>query len=372
MVQIGFIRCSHEIEEESKNFQENDSFGSLYRINSFPLTSISTDWATTLNINHLNENQSLLCEFSYTNNEFRIIDLTLDKLLKIIKFPEKIKKIGSISICDSNNFAFITDTTFYIYKDNHFKRINYADFNDGYIPLNYINILYNSNENKLFSGVLSYTKRKVNEPDYSSFFINAYDLKTMKSTLLPFKYPKQFHGNKLGIPKVLLSEFDNNLLVSFELDDNIYKIDLKTKKVTKFSCDSKISNVQKAIFPKNGNKKSKVDAIQKNSINVGGYGMAFYDKRKNKLYRLYRPGLPDKDREGNYFNSTDRGIHIIELDLKNQHKKEIQLANGQHFVPMYWSFNQFKNTLCYPNLEEHVAKKNICFYNFHCVSIYNN
>jgi hypothetical protein len=292
-----------------------------------------------------------------------------DEIIKIVKFPEIIQKIGSISLSDTNHFAFITDTTFYIYNNHNFKRIDYGVFNDGYIPLNYINIIYKPKENQIISGVLTYTKRTENELDYSSYFLNIYDLNSMTSSLIPFSYPEQFHGNKLGIPKVYLSELDDDLLVSFELDDNVYKIDLKTNKIDTILCKSRSSNIHEAFFPTDGDKQSKVDAIQKNNLNVGGYGMAFLNK--NKIYRLYRPGLPIQDQDGNYFNSTDKGAHILELDLSNNRIKEIQLANGQYYVPIHWSFNRFNNCLIYPKLEEHVTKKNLCFYNIHSISVYN-
>lgn len=364
-----FSGCQEKTNHEPSNTEINDCFTTLYRLRNSPLTSISTDWAINLNVNHLNENLSVLCEFSYTTNEFSIVDLHRDEIIKIIKFPEVINKIGSISISDTNDFAFITDTTFYVFKNNNFKRIDYGIFNDDYIPLNYINIIYKPKENKLISGVLTYTKRNVDELDYSSYFLNVYDLNTMTSSLIPFSYPKQFHGNNLGIPRVYLSELEDNLLVSFELDDNVYKIDLKTNKVDTILCKSRISNINEAFFPIDGDKQSKVDAIQKNNLNVGGYGMAF--QNKNKIYRLYRPGLPIKDQDGNYFNSTDKGAHILELDLSNNSMKEIQLANGQYYVPLHWSFNRFNNCLIYPKLEEHVTKKNLCFYNIHSISIYN-
>lgn len=360
-------------EELNNNaLSKNDSdkcFTTFYRIRNSPIKSISTDWSINLNVNHLNENLSVLCEFSYSKNEFSFVDLHKDDLIKIVKFPKKINKIGSICIDDTSNFAFITDTTFYLYRNGFFQRIDYGVFKDGYIPLNYINIIYKPKENQLISGVLTYTNRKADELDYSSYFLNIYDLKSMKSSLIPFSYPRQFHGNKLGIPKVYLSEFDNNLLVSFELDDNVYKIDLKTKKVDTIVCKSSMSNISEAFFPVSGNKQSKIDAIQKNDLNVGGYGMAFING--NKIYRLFRPGLPIRDLKGNYFNSTDRGANIIELDLSNNVTKEIQLANGQYYVPTFWSLNRFSDCLVYPKIEEHVSKKNLCFYNIHSVSIYN-
>lgn len=366
-----FSGCGNKNDNGTLEKEQSDYFSAIYRIKNFPLTSISTDWGISLNINHLNEELSVLCEFRYNTNEFRMVDLSNDEVIKIIKFPESIKKIGSISMADTNEFAFLADTTFYVFKNNSFKRINHGVFNDGYIPLNYINIIYKPKENKLISGVLTYTKRKVGEQSYSSYFLNVYDLNTMKSTLIPFSYPEQFHGNKLGIPKVYLSEWDNDLIVSFELDDNIYKIDLNTNQVDAISCRSSISNVNDAFFPKDGDKQSKIDAIQKNSLNVGGYGMAFFDKKNNKIYRLYRPGLPIKDQNGNYFNTTDSGLHILELDVSKNKMNEIQLANGQYYVPRNWSFNRFNNSLIYPKLEEHVTKKNLCFYNIHSISVFN-
>ncbi len=373
VILFGFVfsGCENNNGQGTIDKEQTNYFSPIYRIKNYPLTSISTDWSINLNINHLNEKLSVLCEFSYASNQFRIIDLTMDEIIKIIKFPEVIKKIGSISICDINDFAFLTDTTFYIYKDNIFKRIDYGVFNDGYIPLSYINIIYKAKENKIISGGLTYTKRKANEQDYSSFFINVYDLNTMRSSLIPFSYPKQFHGNKLGIPKVYLSEWENDLIVSFELDDNIYKINLQTNRVDTISCKSRISNVNDAFYPKDGDKLSKLDAIQKNNLNIGGYGMAFFDKKNNKIYRLFRPGIPIKDQDGNYFNSTDKGVHILELDVSKNEMKEIQLANGQYYVPIHWSFNRFNNNLIYPKIEEHVTKKNFCFYNIHCISVYN-
>lgn len=353
------------------NRNKSKSFSSIYRIKNIPLTSLSTDWAINLNTNHFSEKLSMLCEYSYNKNQFRIIDLSTDEIKSIIKFPKGTNKIGSISFSDTSSFAFLTDTTFYVYRNNNFQEIEYKTFNDGYIPLNYINIIYKPKENKLISGVLTYSKRKKQELDYSSFFLNIYDLNTMKSKLIPFSYPKQFHGNKLGIPMVYLSEWNNDLIVSFELDDNIYKINLKTNKVDTILCKSSISNIKYALFPKQGNKQSKIDAIQKNSLNVGGYGMAFFNKELNKIYRIYRPGLPIKDQNGNYFNSTDIGTHIIELDVSTNKIKEIQLANGQYYVPTFWSYNRYNNSIIYPKLDEHVKKKNICFYNIHCISIFN-
>lgn len=349
--------------------EQNDCFTTLYRIRNTPLTSIHSDWAINENVNHINEKLSVLCLFSYKTNEFRIVDLNSDEIIKIVKFPKKITKIGSISISDTNHFAFITDTTFYVFKNNNFERINYGAFNDEYYPLNYINIIYKSKENKLISGVLTYTKGKAGELPYSSFFLNIYDLNTMTSSLIPFSYPPQFHGGKLGIPKVNLSELNDDLLVSFELDDNVYKINLKTNKIDTFLCKSKVSNINDAFYPTNGDKQAKMDALQKKDLYVGEYGMAF--QNKNKIYRLYQPGLPVKDKDGNYFNSTDKGTHILELDLSNNSIKEIQLANGQYYVPQAWSFNRFNNCFIYPKLEEHATKKNVCFYNIHRISIYN-
>jgi len=368
LILYGCTDKSNLVKLQSEN---SDCLSPMYRIKNSPLTSISSNWGINLNIHHPSEKQSILCEFNYSTNQFKMVDLLKDEIIKIIEFPGIIKKIGSISVGDANNFAFLTDTTFYVYKDNRFKRINHANFNDGYIPLNYINIIYKPEENKLISGVLSYSKRKVGELDYSSFFLNVYDIKTMKSTLIPFSYPKQFHGNKLGIPKVYLTERENDLIVSFELDDNIYKINLKTNKVDSISCKSGVSNINDAQFPNDGNKQSKVDAIQRNSLNVGGYGMAFFNKEKNKFYRLYRPGLPIKDKDGAFYNSTDRGTHIIELDVSNNKIKEIQLANGQYYVPTHWSYNTFSNNLTYPKLEEHVTKKNLCFYNIHSIFVFS-
>lgn len=151
-----FSGCQVKTNHEPSNTELNDCFTALYRLRNSPLTSISTDWAINLNVNHLNENLSVLCEFSYTTNEFRIVDLNRDEIIKIVKFPEVINKIGSISISDTNDFAFITDTTFYVFKNNNFMRIDYGIFNDDYIPLNYINIIYKPKENKLISGVLTY------------------------------------------------------------------------------------------------------------------------------------------------------------------------------------------------------------------------
>lgn len=364
-----FSGCVQKNHNESANTKMDDCYSTLYRIKNSPLTSISTDWNINLNVNHLNKNLSVLCEFSYSSNEFRIVNLNNDEIVNTVKFPGNIDKVGSISISDTNQFVFITDTTFYLYQNNNFKRIDYKVFNDGYIPLNYVNIIYKPEENQLISGVLTYEKRTNDELDYSSYFLNIYDLNSLTSSLIPFSYPKQFHGNKLGIPKVYLSEADNNLLVSFELDDNIYKIDLKTNRVDTILCKSRSSNIQQAYYPVQGDKQSKVDAIQKNSLNVGGYGMAFLNN--NKIYRLYRPGLPIKDKDGNYFNSPDNGAHILELNLSNNSMKEVQLANGQYYVPIHWSFNKFSNSLIYPKLEEHVSKQNLCFYNIHSISIYN-
>ena len=361
--------CDVKTNHQPLYAEQNDCFTTLYRIRNTPLTSINSDWAINENVNHINEKLSVLCVFSYKTNEFKIVDLNSDEIIKIVKFPEKITKIGSISISDTNHFAFITDTTFYVFKNNNFERINYGVFNDEYYPLNYINIIYKSKENKLISGVLTYTKGKVGELPYSSFFLNIYDLNTMTSSLIPFSYPQQFHGGKLGIPKVNLSELNDDLLVSFELDDNVYKINLKTNQIDTILCKSKVSNINEAFYPTNGDKQAKMDALQKKDLYVGGYGMAF--QNKNKIYRLYQPGLPVKDKDGNYFNSTDKGTHILELDLSNNSIKEIQLANGQYYVPQAWSFNRFNNCFIYPKLEEHATKKNVCFFNIHRISIYN-
>lgn len=313
-----------------------------------------------------------MCLFHYTTNSFSIVDISKDEIIQRIPFPEKLNKVGSIAIADSNAFAFISDTTFYVYRNKTFQRYDYRNFNDNCIPLNYINILYQPEENKIIAGVLDRSSSASSAPEYSTYFLNVYDLDKMTSSLIPFAYPSTFHGNKSGIPKVYLSEHNNQLIVSFELDDSIYKIDLTNKHIDTIGCKSYFSDVNTASFPTGGSKQEQLKAIQNNSLFIGGYGMTYYDENKQHIYRLYRPALPEKDSEEKAYTSYDRGLHIIALDMTSNTIKEIQLANGQYYVPMHWSYNRFHNSLVYPKLEEHAAKKDVCFYNVHSITMYND
>jgi len=365
------VSCQNNLDGKDENSKELENYSSIYRIKNTPITSIATNWSINLNTNHNSSELSTFCEFNYSSNEFRIVDLIKDRVIKTIKFSDHINKFGSVSIIDSNQFAFLADEAFYVYKNDSLQRINYKSFEDGYIPLSYINILYRPEQNKIISGALTYTKRKENEKSYSSYFLNVYDLKTMKSSRIPFSYPKQFHGFKLGIPNLYLSESDNFLIVSFKLDDNIYKINLLTNNIDTIPCKSNISDINNFFYPLEGDRKSKLDAINKNDLHVGGYGMAFFNKETNRIYRLYQPSLPMKDKAGNYFNSTDKGTHILELDITSGKMKEIQLSNAQYYVPTHWSYNRHNNTLTYPKLDDHATKKDLCFYNIHNISIYD-
>jgi hypothetical protein len=159
--------------------------------------------------------------------------------------------------------------------------------------------------------------------------------------------------------------------VSFALSDSIYVVDLQDDSVQSLLVKSTYSNIKDAMYPKNGQKEEKMDAILRNVTNIGGYGPVFFDIKGEFVYRVFRPGLPEKNSMGYYYTNRDSGCILMKMNLKTGVLIEAKLPNGQYFVNDHWSFNPFNNSLVYPKISEHVSKKNLCFYNFHMVTFYN-
>jgi hypothetical protein len=336
-----------------------------YKLNIVPITAITGDWSSISNVKHFTSEYSLLAEFNFKEKQLRIVNLANDEILKIIKVPENINEIGSISIYDENHLALLTDTTFYVLKNDSLYQFDHNLFKDNYYPLSYINILYDPKENTIIAGGLTYKKSTKDEKSYSSNFLLKYNLNDTTSSLLKFPYPQQFHDFNLGIPKAFLSRSYNYIIISFELDDNIYLYNLNSEFVEIIEVKSKNSFISKAYYPKNAEKKEKLDALLFNLNFAGRYGLTFYDIQEKMIYRIYYPELPEKDLNGNYYSSSDKGCYILQFNLEKNCITEYKLPNGLYFVPTFWSYNYTSNQMCYFKHLNTIKDENFCQFSLH-------
>lgn len=342
-----------------------------HRLTILNIFSIDGDISSKKYVSYLSAEKTLFAEFNYLSNEFKIVDLTNDSVVNIIPVPFKINYLGSISIFSQQDFAFITDTVFYVYKNGTFKKYDCTIFNDEYYPLNYINIIYDGVQNTIIAGVLSYAKDS-EKKSYSSNFLNVYHLSDTTSKVIPFAYPSQYHDFRLRNPKVYLTQSNNKLVVSFGYDEQVYAIDLVTNAVANHPCVGAFLDYSKVTYPKGAKKQQKLDSMQYNITYRGEYGPAFLDADSNVIYRTYRPDLPENDEYGNSFTGNDVGSNIIKYDLAKKTTNEYSLLNGFYFDLNRWSYNKFDKTLDYIKSTKTLKNEKIYHFTVHSIKLYAN
>src|SRR5690606_17183166 len=133
--------------------------------------------------------------------------------------------------------------------------------NKNSIPVEYYQINYFEKENCIVFAGLGKFREKGHVP-YSKEFLFVYDIIGDTSYTLPFKYPEQYHDAKLGIPDIYFTQEDNNLVVSFSYDENIYLINILTKTVKTVKCVSSVSRLN--VSYAHNNKQEELEAMNSN------------------------------------------------------------------------------------------------------------
>lgn len=303
-----------------------------YKIEMFSLPKNRISEGILYNAEFCNDSNHNIYLAIYKSNNIFFVDINNDTVLNILFIPYPIKNLRSIHVIDTATFAINADTGFITYKNKQFNIYYHSDFNNDYYPLEYTNIVYIPSRDEIISGVLTYNTdlRQDDGIEYNSKFLMRYNLQDKNSTILSFKYPSQYHENNLGIPKFYLSIInDTDIIVSFEYDEFIYKLNVVEDNVQKIECKSNASHIT-AFYPKHGTKHEKIDALFNNDILSGGYGIAHYNVFTGEYFRLYRHALPEAD--NNYiFGTNDRIYHVIKKD-KSGNYFEYKMPGGFFFV----------------------------------------
>jgi hypothetical protein len=353
------FNCNKLSKEISKNFNY-----SSYRVEVSPINSIVTSASPRSALAFNKDGKSFLLEFK--GNHCIVVDIEEDSIVCEKFIPLQVSKIYSIYSIDTSLYSLFADDKFIIYKNNGFKEYKLSDFNDEYIPYNYSNIVYYPKENVIVTGALTYNEKLRNDKgvDFNYHFLRVYNLNDLSAKTILFKYPEIFHNNKMGIPKFYLSGYDDELLVSFEYDENIYKININSNNIDTIELKSFNSGIS-VEFPNNGSKHEKIDAIQRNDILSSGYGMAFFNKTKNEYYRIYRLALPERDGNGYFFSSIDKIYHIIRKENQTDKKYEYKLPGNLFYVPTNWTYNNAQEKIYNKNTLKNDKKGNTRKYNIY-------
>ena len=319
------------------------------------------------NVNLTNKSQLIIDK---NNNQFilrilanriSIIDVDRDSVVR--EFYLDRVKIQSFDAPDTNNFVILTDSSFIQYRNTSFREIKFHKFNDDFIPVKHSRIVYCAELNEVYSIAvpMNFNYKKLGR--YNHKFINVYNLNNLSSNPLDIKYPKTYQINDLGIPRPFLTKSDSLVIISFEFDENIHTYNFfkkdKIKSIKFVSSSSKL----KESLPQGLNKAEKVDAIISLSRYNDGYGPAFYDDKKKRFLRIYRPDLPLKDKNGDFYSSSDVGCNLI--ILKNRQIKEYKFPNGVYFVYRNWKFNSSNSSLTYLKIYNPNDKKKVWKYSVH-------
>ncbi len=313
------------------NTQENQSFG-YYEEAINPITSFQLGTADDSQIFPSHEGKPLV--LTHLGSNLLITDISTDSVIRTIVLPYAVSKYVAMSVVDTDKFALLCDSSFYVYNSGVFRQYPLASFHDPYLPLGNCQMIYMPEQNKIFATVLTQDKKEwKSEKSWSNKFVNAYDLTSNTSARVDLYYPEKYWDNRLGIPKSLLSSVGDSIIISHSYDEYVYILDTRSSTTSKHKLISSISKLD-AIYPTGAPKQVRLDALLENQLYHDSYGRAFFDPKQNKFYRIYTPALP-KPVDGVYYTSKNRGAWLIEKS--DNSKKEYILPNGIFFVPNDWN-----------------------------------
>lgn len=299
-----------------------------------------------------------------TSGSLFIINCETDSIERKYKLSSTIKAVHSISMSDSNRWAIYHDNSF-TWNNGKINSIKTNSFDESIKPLSRHKIAYYAQEQQLIVVAIPKNLQPGQVP-YDSDFLSVYDLDDKTHERIKFKFPKQYHNNRLGVPKVYISINENILSVSFGMDDLVYLIDLTTREnIGKYTLTSSFANHKKETEPVNNNTDlhEKKDNLLHNARYTSAYESAHFDINRNTLWRVFKPALPEK--EGTYYmTSPDAGTHILRLNIKTGERMEYILPNGIYYFGEDWylSGEQILPSLLYKKLEK--RKKNEKKYSF--------
>ncbi len=337
-----------------------------YKLNEKILFKINTGLSDPSGLLINNETDKFVYKIS--SNQLIFYHIKVDSVVKKIDLPHFVK-FHSIDIIDLNTFALFVDSAFYVYKNNNFINYSINQFDTSIILLPYHKIKYFPDLNKITAIAIFKTKLKQDIKAYDVKFINVFDLVKKTSELVSFKYPIQYHDNKLGIPNIYFSKAKHNLIISFSYDPQLYILNLENLKVNNVVLKSR-DNMLNASYDRNLDKRSKLDMIQKNLHFSDYYGIAFYGSNGDNFYRIYKPALPEKD-GANFLSSKDIGCRLIKLSLKNGNQQEYLLPNGVYYLIDNWTIDPENEDLNYLKIYPYDQKNNIWIFNVHTIHLFD-
>lgn len=307
--------------------------------------------------------------YLYTINDTSIIviDIKEDSICNTVQLPLH-KNFNSIDFVAPDNFVCHMDSSLFMYDNSKFTHYKIYDYAKDIVIIPYYGIRYFPSIKKVTFGFIN-RESTTNSRSYFRDFIGCLNLTDSSVIKINFKYPQQYHDNKLGIPKAYFSKSANSLIVSLSYDENIYKIDLNTSKIETILVRSSKHKLNLS-YNHNGSVAEKRDKLLWNENHEDSYGIAFINSENGDILRIYKPTLPEQENDSTYLGSFETGCEIIKLN-HNRTLKEYKLPRGVYFIPDYWCANNEMNELTYQTILPYDKEKKIWLFNIHTLHLYD-
>lgn len=310
----------------------------------FELDSISTARSQSI---HLMETEKTLI-FSFLNRQYNSIyfyDFNTTDLLFIKSYPkEGLHGVGKISAhyvhsLDSIYLFRYDGSQLYLTSSNQkiknkFSLLNTSNPSMPPFPGSTRPII--KLENKIFITAWGDQKEYYKNSSYeSNKFI---ELNVLDSTLSYFLgYPAIYNEGVWGIQFHVFyhdfNETNNSLIISYPIDNNIYKVDLATKQQVSFYAGS---TYFKEVAPlSNARRVTNINPLEevKNQLLQSWYGAVKYDEYRNVYYRIVHHPIEETDfQEAHPIRSKFQPQSIIILNKYMEKIGEVMLPKFQYFT----------------------------------------
>jgi hypothetical protein len=328
-----------------------------------PINSIFTNEGGKSTLIIKNDQRYLLV---YSKTHFLIIDVKKDSIIRVLPFQDSTISISSFSASDTNSFALLTsDLVFYVYEKGSFKKIYYNSDTDGHTIFNPTYIQYFPDQKIIVANVLRNDGKQFPKKEHFNWEVfKIYRTDIDSSYIIPFNYPNCFHGGVIGNPHTYTSKVGKYLIVSFDYDEYVYKIDVTNNTVEKKKVISQFNQLNPPQISDLKGKELK-DKLLKNGVFYDRYGVAFWDTNDNRVTRIYYPLQPEKKPNGSFFSSFDKPCNIV---IKKGNKRfEYMMPSGVFYMPQDWFYDYKAKVLSHKKILPYERSKKV--WNYYIIDV---
>jgi len=298
--------------------KENPTLTILYKIGNFEIAiddSVDNTKYLWLDYYDKKTNTNYLYEYNEIRKSIDIYNCNSKKLFKKIYFDQRdpgggilIKSFDSIYVFDRDKKELFLCDTSEVLNKFHTWQINPYDKDSTHYDIHSLFSPMTSQLNKFF---LCAGKQANPINYYLGKCIYTYDISKSKGDFMIYFPDIYYHNKDFGKYRASFCLFNNQLILSFEVDPNLYIYNLQGNLLKSINAKSNFLNKIEFI---DSTKLTDIKFFRKFNLTHGSYFKLVYDKYNKLFYRIVRHNMPLLNSDNFVYDFFEADWSIIVLD----------------------------------------------------------